>query len=109
MITTLYFVQFAAFFLWQLTASRHRPVSTTGVRASLPANTRLTRLTGTALGLVACTGFVFQWGLAAGIAGFAVGLMGVGCLSVILTPFQYLRLPGVAAIYVCCLILELVI
>ena len=107
MITTLYFVQFIAFYLWQITAPKRQPVG--GLWTYAVANKSQTRLVGVALWLVACVGFIFQWGLGSGILGFFVGLMGVGCLSVIIEPFNYLRVPGVAAIYVSCVILEMIL
>ncbi|GAB3716914.1 hypothetical protein GCM10027592_58640 [Spirosoma flavus] len=107
MITTLYFIQFIAFYLWQITAPKRQPVG--GLWTYALANKSQTRLIGTVLSLVACVGFVFQWGLASGIFGFFVGLMTVGCLSVVIEPFNYLRVQGVAAIYVCCVILEMIL
>ncbi|QKZ13208.1 hypothetical protein [Spirosoma sp. KUDC1026] len=107
MITTLYFTQFVAFYLWQITAPKRPPVS--GLLAHSSANKSQTRLVGAVLALITCVGFVLQWGLASGIAGFFVGLMTVGCLSVIIEPFNYLRVQGVAAIYVCCVVLEMIV
>jgi len=107
MITTLYFIQFIAFYLWQITAPKRQ--SADGLWTSASTNKSKTRLAGGVLLLVAGVGFVAQWGLASGIAGFFVGLMAVGCLSVIIEPFGYLRAQGVAALYVLCVILEIVI
>ena len=107
MITTLYFIQFVAFYLWQITAPKRQPVG--GLLTYAVANKSQARLIGAALLLVACVGFVVQWGLGSGIFGFFVGLMAVGCLSVVIEPFNYLRVPGVAAIYVCCVILEIIL
>lgn len=107
MITTLYFTQFVAFYLWQITAPKRQPVA--GLLSYAVENKLQARLIGFALLLVACVGFVFQWGLASGIAGFFVGLMAVGCLSVVIEPFNYLRLLSVAAIYGCCVLLEMIL
>lgn len=107
MITTLYFIQFIAFYLWQVTAPKRQPVG--GLLTYAVANKSQARLIGIALLVVACVGFVFQWGLASGIFGFFVGLMAVGCLSVIIEPFNYLRTLQVAAIYVGCVILEIIV
>lgn len=107
MITTLYFIQFIAFYLWQITAPKRQPVG--GLWTYALANKSLTRLIGVALLLVTCVGFVFQWGLASGISGFFVGLMAVGCLSVAIEPFNYLRVQGVAAIYVGSVLLEMIL
>lgn len=107
MITTLYFIQFIAFYLWQITAPKRQP--TGGLWTYAVENKAQTRLIGFALLLVACVGFVLQWGLGSGIFGFFVGMMAVGCLSVVIEPFNYLRTPAVAAIYVCCVILEMIV
>lgn len=107
MICTLYFIQFIAFYLWQITAPKRHPAGDFWVYA-LEYKPQ-TRLIGVALLLATCVGFVFQWGLASGIFGFFVGLMTVGCLSVIIEPFNYLRKQSVVAIYVCCMILEMIL
>ena len=107
MITTLYFIQFVAFYLWQITAPKRQPAG--GLLTYAVANKSQARLIGTALSIIACVGFVFQWGLGSGIFGFFVGLMGVGCLSVVIEPFNYLRIQGVAAIYISCVILEMIL
>ena len=107
MISTLFFIQFIAFYLWQTTAPKRQPVN--GFWTYAVANKSQTRLIGVALSLVACVGFVFQWGLGSGLFGFFVGLMGVGCLSVVIEPFNYLRVQCVAAIYISCVILEMIL
>lgn len=109
MITTLSFILFVAFYLWQITAPKRKPVAVGGLLAYASANKSQARLIGLALLLIACVGFVGQWGLASGIVGFFVGLMAVGCLSVVIEPFNYLRMPGVTAIYVCCVLLEIIV
>ncbi|RAJ90828.1 hypothetical protein LX87_05457 [Larkinella arboricola] len=107
MLTTLYFVQFIAFYLWQITAPKRQPVG--GFWTYAVANKSQTRLIGVALSLAACVGFVAQWGLASGLFGFFVGLMAVGCLSVVIEPLNYLRVQGVAAIYISCVLLEMIL
>ncbi len=79
MITTLYFLQFTAFYLWQITSPKRLPAR--GLWAYAAANKLLTRLTGISLWGLAGAGFISQWGLAGGITGFLTGLMAVGCLS----------------------------
>lgn len=107
MITSLYFIQFVAFYLWQVTAPKRHPVG--GLLTYAVRNKTQARLSGVALLLVSSVGFVLQWGLASGLFGFVVGLMAMGCLSVVIEPFNYLRIPGVAAIYVCCVLLEMIL
>lgn len=109
MISTLYLIQFMGFYLWQITSKfiKNRPAN--GPLAFMLTNRKCARIFGAALLLGACTGFIFVLGVMSGICGFIVGLMGVGCLCVALSPFNYLRLPGIAFIYVCAIILEITI
>lgn len=107
MITTLYFIQFVAFYLWQITAPKRQPASDFWAYAL--EHKPQARLIGVALLLAACMGFIVQWGLASGILGFFVGLMTVGCLSVVIEPFNYLRKQEVVAIYICCTLLEFIL
>jgi len=64
---------------------------------------------GAILLLLTGVAFIFKLGIMSGICSFVIGLMGVGCLSVILTPFHYLRLPQVAALYICSVAFEIFI
>lgn len=109
MISTLYLIQFAAFYLWQVTSSSNKRSVTTGLAAYAVKNKLQARSLSGLLLLAALGGFIFNWGVASGIIGFMVGLMGVGCLSVVIDSFNYLRMPGVAAIYMCCVLLEMTI
>src|SRR5688572_23149635 len=100
MISTLYFIQFVAFYLWQ----------STGKPAKVAADKRkLWRTAGGGLLLVTIAGFIWQWGILSGICGWLVGLMAVGCLSVVIAPFKYVKLSGLAALYLCCVALEILI
>ena len=109
MVSTLFLIQFVAFYFWQLTsASNKRPV-TGGFSAYMLRYKFRTRFIGGVLVLAALVGFIFTWGIASGMRGCIVGLMGVGCLSVVIDPFNYLRVQGLAAIYVCCVLLEMTI
>ncbi|WP_028526892.1 hypothetical protein [Runella limosa] len=107
MTSSLLFIQFVAFYLWQITAAKRQPVG--DVWAYALEHKSQTRLIGVSLLLASSVGFIFQWGLASGLFGFFVGLMTVGCLSVIIEPFSYLRLREVMAIYVCCTLLEIIL
>ncbi|PMD92495.1 hypothetical protein BWI97_20630 [Siphonobacter sp. BAB-5405] len=106
MISTLYLIQFIAFYLWQITSASNKRQAPTGLMGYAFTHKSQTRLIGAFLGLLAIVGFIWLWGVASGFAGFVVGLMAVGCLCVVIEPFQYLRTPGVAVIYVCCVLLE---
>lgn len=109
MVSTLYLIQFIAFYLWQVTSASNKQSVATGLSAYAIRNKAQTRLFGGLLLGVALIGFIMHWGMASGITGFIVGLMGVGCLSVVMDPFNYLRVQSVAAIYGCCVLLEMTI
>ncbi len=109
MVSTLYFTQFVAFYLWQTTSASNKQSVGAGFSAYAMKNKSQTRLFSGLLLAATLAGFIFNWGIASGISGFVVGLMGVGCLSVVMDPFNYLRVPGLAAIYVCCVFLEMTI
>ncbi len=109
MVSTLYFIQLIAFYLWQVTSTSHKRSVVTGFAAYANRNKARTRLVGGLLLGAALAGFITHWGIASGIIGFVVGLMGVGCLSVVIDPFNYLRRQSVAAIYGCCVLLEMTI
>ncbi len=100
MISTLYFIQLIAFYLWQSTA---KPAKVASERK------RLLRSIGAALLLLTAVGFIWQWGALSGSCGWLVGLMGVGCLSAIITPFQYIKMPALIALYLCFVALEIFI
>jgi hypothetical protein len=107
MISTLYFSQFIAFYLWQITSAKRNPDSP--LLAKIMANKKASRVLGAVLLLATAIGFVFSLGLLSGLCSFIIGLMGVGCLAVALDPFHYLRLPGLAMIYSCSVALEILI
>lgn len=107
MISTLCFIQFIAFYLWQITVSKRQPVN--GLLAFTVNFKSQTRVAGVTLGMIACVGFIVQWGVASGLFGFLTGLMVMGCLSVIIEPFNYLRKQDVVAIYACCVLLEIML
>jgi hypothetical protein len=109
MISTLYFIQFIAFYLWQISAQSAKHGARSALTAKIIANKQAARILGGALLFITAIGFVYTMGLLSGLCGFVVGLMGVGCLSVALAPFNYLRLPGVVALYSCCVVLEIFI
>ncbi|MFD2148256.1 hypothetical protein [Mucilaginibacter antarcticus] len=109
MISTLYFIQFVAFYLWQLSAKSAKGGANSTITAKIISNKKAARILGAVLLLITAVGFVCAIGLLSGLCGFVVGLMGVGCLSVVLEPFNYLRLPGVVGLYFCCVALEILI
>lgn len=111
MISTIYLFQLIAFYLWQITSGQarrdHRPVP--ALLRWLSQNKKPARLTASMLLLISLAGFILKTGLMSGICGFIIGLMGFGCLSVVLTPFGYLRLPGVISLYMFGVLLETLI
>ncbi len=108
MISTLYLMQLVAFYCWQATSKYTRPEQffTTPTLAKAFHNKSFIRGLAIALLLAASVGFVLKMGVMSGICGFIVGLMGVGCLCVLLMPFRYIRLQGVAILYICSVALE---
>jgi hypothetical protein len=108
MISTLYLMQFIAFYCLQATSkyTRQEHFFTMPILAKAFSNKALIRGLAIALLLSASIGFVVKMGLMSGICGFILGLMGVGCLCVLLMPFRYIRLQGVAILYICSVALE---
>lgn len=109
MISTLYLIQLVAFQLWYLTSKQIRPAPDTGYALRVVQQPKQSRLVGSALFLSTTVIFVLMLGLMSGICASLVGLMGVGCLTVSLQPFNYLRLSTVGFLYALSLILELFI
>lgn len=109
MISTLYFIQFIAFYLWQISAQSAKHGATSVLTVKIIAHKQVARILGGVLLFITAIGFVYTMGLLSGLCGFVVGLMGVGCLSVALAPFNYLRMPSVAALYICSVVLEIFI
>ena len=109
MISTLYFIQFIAFYLWQLTSKPTKRSPASALTAKVLANKKFSRILGGFLLVITAIGFILTLGLLSGSCSFVIGLMGVGCLSVALEPFNYLRLPTVAVLYISCVVLEILI
>lgn len=109
MISTLYFVQFIAFYLWQLTSKSAKRHQGSALTAKVLHNKKFSRILGSVLLLATAIGFVLTLGLLSGFCSFLIGLMGVGCLSVALEPFNYLRYPTIAVLYICSVALEIFI
>jgi hypothetical protein len=109
MISTLYFIQLIAFYLWQLTSKSAKRSLASALTANVLQNKKIARILGGVLLLITAIGFVLTLGLLSGLCSFMIGLMAVGCLSVALEPFNYLRLPGVAILYICSVALEIFI
>ena len=109
MISTLYFVQFIAFYLWQLTAKSAKRHQASALTAKVLQNKKFSRILSGVLLLVTAIGFILTLGLLSGSCSFLIGLMGVGCLSVALEPFNYFRYPTIAILYLCSVALEIFI
>lgn len=66
------------------------------------------RLVAGLLFLLATVLAIYFLGLGAGIFGALVMLMAIGCLSILFFPFRYIGLRGVVALFIVCLVLELI-
>ncbi|MBL4677139.1 MAG: hypothetical protein JKY70_13170 [Mucilaginibacter sp.] len=109
MISTLYFLQLIAFLLWQLSSKQTKLSHSRGILKKVTANPKPARLTGGLLCTITLVLFIIKLGLFSGVCAAIVGLMGVGCLSLVLQPFNYLRWSSVMALYAIFLILEILI
>ena len=77
--------------------------------AEILLNAKANRITSGILLCVSATLFVSQLGWASGLSSAVFGAMAAGSLIVSLQPFNYLRLPAVALLYVFALLLEIFI
>ncbi len=109
MITTLFLLQLIGFQLWYITSKQVKHTSQPAYLVVILSHPQSFRYLGSAL-LVLATGlFIVKWGPMTGICASIVGLMGVGCLIVLLSPLHYISGKIVVAIYALCTALELFI
>jgi hypothetical protein len=107
MITTLYFLLLVAFQLWYLTSAKRDQAMQSIYLRNIFRNSRIYRLIALGLILLVTCLFIITLGATSGIFAAIVGLMGVGCLVVLLQPFRYINEKVVAAVYALFVILEL--
>ncbi len=108
MISTFFLLLLLAFWLWYLAADPAKAPAA-GYQAYVLNNPRTARLAGSGLALLTAALFVARFGPMTGLCAWLVGLMGVGCLVVVLAPFRYLSPAAVGALYACLLTLEIVL
>lgn len=107
MITTLFFLQLIGFQLWYLSSKQVKPSQSSPVYiAGILKNKSPFRILGAVLILLAIALFVAKWGWMTGICAGLIGLMGTGCLMVILHPFHYLQEKDVIMLYIVFVLLE---
>ena len=109
MFSTLYLILLVAFQLWYLTSRQLKTAPSAAYLQPVIRNQRQTRLMGGVLCLAATALFIAKLGWMSGISASIIGLMGIGCLTVTLQPFNYLRIETVVLLYVFSLILELLV
>lgn len=107
MITTLFFLQLIGFHLWYITSKQVKLAQAPRYLTGILKNKPKFRAMGLFLMLLATLLFVGKWGLMTGLCASLVGLMGLGCLVVLVQPFQYIQEKGLIAIYLIFLSLEL--
>ena len=109
MITTTFLLLLISFECWYLTPGQIKLTHSPIYIQHIVANALLFRISGAVLFLIATASFIFNLGLASGIASVIFGLMAAGSLFVVLQPFQYLRIKVVAVLYFSILLLEIFI
>lgn len=109
MITTLYFLQLIAFQIWYVTSSQVKHIDPPAYLRSILNNRQTGRIIGIGLLLLATALFIVQFGWMSGICASIVGLMGIGCLVVLISPFRYINAKAVAMLFAFFLILEFLI
>ena len=109
MISTLYLILLIAFQLWYWTSKQVKFAYTASYVLTIKKNPERYRIIGGVLLVIAAALFVMRFGWMSGLSAWLVGLMGVGCLVVMLAPYHYFNPKWVAGLYVLFLILELFI
>lgn len=109
MITTLFFLQLAAFVLWYITSGKVPQKELPARLIAVAQHRKQCRITGALLVLMAVMLFVVKLGVASGIIAGIAGLMCAGCLVVLLFPFRYVGPITLTLLYVGFLFLEIFI
>jgi hypothetical protein len=109
MISTLYFLLLIAFQLWYLTSKQVKYAYTTPYMLNIKKEPERYRIIGILLLLITAALFVMKMGWMSGLCAWLVGLMGIGSLVIMLSPFRYLRPGEVIVLYIICLSLEIFI
>jgi len=109
MISTLFLVILFSFEAFYLTSKQYKPVNPSAFTEKVRKSKKAFRIGASLILLVAIFAFITWYGMASGIFAAIVTLMAAASLIVILQPFAYLKLNGVALIYVVILLLEIFI
>lgn len=109
MISTLYLIILIAFQCWYLTSKQVKYAYSAGYVLHIKKNPQRYRIIGGALLVMAAALFVMRMGWMSGLSAWLVGLMGVGSLVVMLSPYHYLRPKTVFILYILFFNLELFI
>ena len=107
MITTFCFIQLIAFQLAYV-AAHHAGTSIFPLGGMLPVeNKQRLRVMAALLMTVSIALFIMKLGWMSGICASLVGVMGIGCLVVLLSPLKYISRPALLLGYFAFFILEL--
>ncbi len=106
MITTLFFMQLIGFQLWHITSKQVKHANKPRYLVYILNHTQRFRNIGVALFLLAMVLFVMKWGFMTGICTGIVGLMGLGCLVVLIHPFRFINEKSIIFLYVFFVFLE---
>lgn len=109
MYSTVFFLLFAAFYLFYNLSTRVKITGKPAFLAYLEQRPSLSKWTALSLALLVCILLIKALGLGAGVFGFVVALMGAGSLIVSLAPFRYFRMKQLLLIYGCMVIFEVFI
>lgn len=106
MITTLFFIQLIAFQIWYVTSKQIKHNAPSKYLLGVLRNRQAWRVGGVVLMLFATVLFGIRLGWMSGICASIAGLMGIGCLVVLLSPFRYMNEKAVIMLYALFVVLE---
>lgn len=106
MITTLFFIHLIAFQIWYVTSKQVKHSAPSTYLLNILRHKQAYRIAALGLMLLVTVLFVIRLGWMSGICASIAGLMGVGCLVVILNPFRYVNGKAVVLLYAFFFVLE---
>lgn len=109
MITTFLALMLLAFMSWLFSAEKKNKAQPPAYLHRWMQNRQAVRLTGAGLALLATTGFVWKLGWQTGLFAALTGLMCVGCLVVLLRPYNVLKERELGFLYLFFLLMEIII
>lgn len=107
MFTTLIFMIFTAFYFCYNASAKVKIADTNTLFIQLRQNKRLSYGIAIFVLLFAFIASLWLWGIASGTFAYFAVLMGVGCVIVLIAPFEFLKWHHVLLIFICSLILEI--